>query len=538
MLIDLTSPQQQEMTHPSIVPNNVFDCSFLAKLNDMSILDAPIDVPTQTYFNEEFSTNSVFDSSKPMPPPYQSPPTYMNTYGLNKTSSMYAANPLGSNQYGNLDPFDTSHVAAGHSLPHSSDEHSRADGNYGRTHILRPNNANGMDLGQVSCHRPSATNEIDEIVQQSLASDGAKNTEISVTDMLKKLQYSDESSLKTSNNTTLNVNLSSTTLNDTDNFETLSLPTLSAAQNPKLSIDHAFLSELEKEIKYSDVNVNKGQTNELPNNTFNAIPNSNWLKNDFASSADTSVQMHYHKNEAQIPSKYQPAKANNSEIPHANVHLTKKFYNTEVVGADTKSIYHNLTKSEISTKSTVPATADGSSQSIYSNYSTVNSIMNSGVPTRYEQNVVDFVPTICHANGAGLSNMYSVASDIYGSAAGGNVYDVVAPNDAQSVIYDEVAADDLRPHRPAPVPPVLSAQQIQRRLERAQKEQQVYGNLGSNYSTNDYTMAAGGHFVYEEIIPKIYETTELSGKDHESKESFNSINSEAIKNAKIEQLLR
>ncbi|XP_055373158.1 activated Cdc42 kinase Ack [Condylostylus longicornis] len=50
----------------------------------------------------------------------------------------------------------------------------------------------------------------------------------------------------------------------------------------------------------------------------------------------------------------------------------------------------------------------------------------------------------------------------------------VASNNAQSVIYDEVSVDDfLRPHRPAPLaPPQLSAQQIQRRLEKMKYHQQ------------------------------------------------------------------
>lgn len=66
--------------------------------------------------------------------------------------------------------------------------------------------------------------------------------------------------------------------------------------------------------------------------------------------------------------------------------------------------------------------------------------------------------------------MYNYASDFY---------DAVAPTPSSyygsvpttSVIYDEVTSDDyLRPHRPAPQ---LSAQQIQRRLEKMKQQQQT-----------------------------------------------------------------
>lgn len=104
------------------------------------------------------------------------------------------------------------------------------------------------------------------------------------------------------------------------------------------------------------------------------------------------------------------------------------------------------------------------------------------------------------------NQMYASSASLYGSVTGHNMYDSVAAtpstyygqvplshlsatangqiysngsntgvSPAQPAIYDEVTLDDyLRPHRPAPLaPPQLSAQQIQRRLEKLKKQQEA-----------------------------------------------------------------
>lgn len=101
------------------------------------------------------------------------------------------------------------------------------------------------------------------------------------------------------------------------------------------------------------------------------------------------------------------------------------------------------------------------------------------------------------------NQIYASSASLYGSVTGNNIYDSVAPtpstyygqiplshitqangqiysngngsaNQVQPAIYDEVTLDDyLRPHRPAPLaPPQLSAQQIQRRLEKLKRQQE------------------------------------------------------------------
>lgn len=86
--------------------------------------------------------------------------------------------------------------------------------------------------------------------------------------------------------------------------------------------------------------------------------------------------------------------------------------------------------------------------------------------------------------------MYNYASDFYDSVAPSTYYGQVP---TASVIYDEVTGDDfLRPHRPAPQ---LSAQQIQRRLEKLKMQ-------GSN------------HQIYQVTQPQeIYDTTDSPGND-------------------------
>ncbi|KAH8302002.1 hypothetical protein KR044_001766 [Drosophila immigrans] len=86
------------------------------------------------------------------------------------------------------------------------------------------------------------------------------------------------------------------------------------------------------------------------------------------------------------------------------------------------------------------------------------------------------------------SNVYASSASLYGSverydavaaSTAGSAYYGQLPNGSNGAIYDEVTLDDyLRPHRPAPLaPPPLSAQQIQRRLDklRLQQQQQLEG---------------------------------------------------------------
>ncbi|XP_052847992.1 activated Cdc42 kinase Ack [Drosophila gunungcola] len=80
------------------------------------------------------------------------------------------------------------------------------------------------------------------------------------------------------------------------------------------------------------------------------------------------------------------------------------------------------------------------------------------------------------------NNAYASSGSLYDAVAAstaGSTYYGQVPNGSGAVLYDEVTQDDyLRPTRPAPLaPPPLSAQQIQRRMEkmRMQQQQQLEG---------------------------------------------------------------
>lgn len=666
MLIDLSSPQQPiaQDTASALTSNGFGDCVIgdggLPKvLNGMSILDTPIEVPTEGYQSDESQSVAVVDyftnePSKLEPPPYQSPPTYMNTYAINKSSSsskyastlsMGAMGPMPttiagatataaamttttSNQYGNLDPFDTSHISTASSqsnnamaaLPtfsYTSDMNaSRFDSSFIQNPIQKNNY---MDLVSTqSTNQPryatNATAELDEIVQNKIASLSPKRSQTPIAHGSERYtansmavlmandaksmnlnRSSDDVSFKMGANSTLSdslkVNLSSLTLNDTDEFESSQS---SERQNPKL--DRAFLAELEKEIykcDQSNVNMNNvnakidssnaiatggGITAAAATSTASAASSKdiNWLKNDFTNNSSGSSSGNAAANR-NPPMTQSPAKIYNNEqamikltnyesTAATNMTLSKKLYNSDVNNVEQPNGYG------ISAVAAA-ATTMQNDISTYSNYGPMiqsNNTQQTTMSTKYAKTLNNV------ANNT--NNTYSISGDIYGSiasgggGAGGNIYDIVAssgnsdyyqivqPNESQTVIYDEVAADDdlMRPHRPAPVPPsgpsVLSAQQIQRRIERAQKgqsqqqQQQLYDNLNSTYA-NGFGGGGGGgieskatarnQYIYEEIMQKNSNTNfNGDGIDAESKETINAASSETMKNMKIEHLLR
>lgn len=296
--------------------------------------------------------------------------------------------------------------------------------------------------------------------------------------------------------------------------------------------------------------------------TVNAISSTfNWFKNDFTNGSSGGASDNVANKNG--PVTQSPAKIYNNEktmikltnyekIESAaeNMTLSKKLYNTDV-----NNIEPNVLQNDIST---------------YSNYGQMVQSNNTQQMTTKCTKTLNNVANSNNISGSttNTNNAYAIATELYGSVAGGgNVYDIVAssgnsdyyqiiqPNESQTVIYDEVAADDdlMRPHRPAPGPPsgpsVLSAQQIQRRIERAQKEQsqqqqqQLYDNLNSSYA-NGFGGGGGSgkattrnHYIYEEIMQK-NSNTNFNGINAEAKETINAASSETMKHTKIDHLLR
>lgn len=316
MLIDLSSPQQQENVSP-MTSNSVFDGCFVSKINNMSILDAPIDVPTQEYPDEELNRAGIFDSEngKPEPPPYQSPPTYMNTYGMTKPLPKYnsTSNAL-LNQYGSIDPFDTSHISASNFQSVASTQSYPVERN-SSSMTRQTQSLDYNDLEYLARPKASATSEIDEIAQkkmvslssqidqaQTLTSDATATAATTTT-----IQNNNVSSFQASENSQLNdslkVNLSSLTLDDTDDFELqtmLSLDSEYSNQNPRLN--RTFLMELEKEIYKATPNINVNSTHKIH-------------KNDFATSSDMTAQVIQQK---QVTAAQSPVKCIKNAIKITN----------------------------------------------------------------------------------------------------------------------------------------------------------------------------------------------------------------------------
>lgn len=567
MLIDLSSPQAQP-THDiaSALPkSNGFDCSiggggggggsdnvFMPKLlNGMSILDTPIEVPTQGYANDESHTVDYFtnEPNKLEPPPYTQPPNYMNTYAISKSDRKYAPTTIttttATNQYGNLDPFDTSHIGPGasHSInstiptftPYTADLSAshRLDTSFIQNPIPK---MNYMDLAAstaVQSNRSSATAELDEIVQNKMASLSPKR---SVTPIQQTATTTSAANSTLSDS--LKVNLSSLTLNDTDDFENTRTSIACNAsmseqqQNPKL--DRAFLAELEKEMyKCDQANVNVNNVNALKNDDVTTAAGGgigatvapttignpsafNWFKNDITTNSGshyaTQSPAKIYNNEPTIMTKL-----TNYESTATNMTLSKKLFNTDANNAE-------------------PSGYSSTASASFKYTKTLNNLANSSNASS------------TYANASGSDNYGSIAGggniyDMVASSGSSDYYQIIQPNDSQTVntnlvIYDEVAADDImRPHRPAPGPPPsssgLSAQQIQRRIERAQKgqsQQQIYDNLHATYA-NGFA-ANANQYIYEEIMQK------NCNSGSEAKETINAASSEQMKNMKIDHLLR
>lgn len=611
MLIDLSPPQQIEPNFPSTSNTN-------GAISGVSILDAPIEIPTQNDSSDlttDLNSTDMFSSletNRLEPPPYQSPPTYMNTYGLcqyHSTATIMNPTDLVGVNFSSIDkpttsafdPFDTSHIAS--SKSYSSTVNVMLDN-------LKKDNKNNVNKNQENTirNRPNYASQLDELVQNTMVSLSPKSSHSSLTNtsegssrltnqnLNNQLNYGADKLMNATEDNALSdsmqVNLSSLTLNDT--AEDLSSSNLVAANGNKENdtdsalvkkFDKSFLAELEKEMykketTATNINMNSSQSyasqSTNKENTVNAIPSDIYGRSGTFSNINTRLY-----NDAMVPSSltstpstsipppgkltnaytkstnqdiasgksnYDSSSATNSSTRnyytaspnHSPIILNKKQQNTEQMTNGSKSAAAtNLNQMWVDRQTTIPSSSSipnpvyTNEQAVYSNYSATHLYGNATTLSSEQKHhyvAVANRPPGKNQQPRTNSNLYnSVTSDIYGS---GNIYDVVAlpnstsaasnyydifasnatnttttstaitntnkidnyyeaitTNESQSVIYDEVAGEEmLRPHRPAPIaPPTLSAQQIQRRLERAQKEQ-MYGNVGLSTNGNVSTI--------------------------------------------------
>lgn len=611
MLIDLSPPNEL----PASTSTN-------QRINmNISILDAPIDVPTA---GESSTTSEAADLSgengKMEPPPYQSPPTYMNTYGLSQAFNSMA-----------VDPFDTSHI-----VPHNPYSPLTI------SNVIAAKSTNGASSIRQRPVAATPKSQLDELVQNTMASLSPKGSHTSLNSIdlsakantssnLSQWRTSNANHLTTSVNSnrskstsalpntssdtlsdSMNVNLSSSTLHDTDTeLSSVNGDLMNSFGNSETTkIDKTFLAELEKEMYKNDtamsnlnVNMSAAHNNQYQNGKKYSV-----------TAISSDVYANRLHNETMSPSRltHSQVKAINADVTYAKSNYestspigrnyysptsNKKQFNTNVNHTDMTTTATGSPMAGCSNQTWPVATIDRPmsmaeineavrTQAIYSNFAMSNVYSNAASLAAEQQH--NFVavsnrpsaPAVCSTNSLSRAN-YSVTSDIYGSLAGGNMYDVVAApqssnssayygfvmpttadvhakpidyyettasNESQTVIYDEVAGEDLlRPHRPAPIaPPILSAQQIQRRLERVQNEQQqqLYGNIGGHYQlTNGFDSIDAIGNQQQKVMALISDVAGDSGdaNEQEARQALIAANwdhATAVRKIKIERLLR
>lgn len=636
MLIDL-SPNDGGVL--SISSSRQMAMSQTPSMN-ISLLDAPIDVPTENMETNSYNLATTSSDSKPEPPPYQSPPTYINTLGINTQSdNNYALNNFQQNQF---DPFDTSYIGS-ETVTHR----------YGSTNVTRQQlNQNSTADAQILKHSNNQngaiakqkimTTQLDTLVMNTMVSlsprSSVKNLSTLVSNDVKSnmttnnlTQWNTRSQLNVSQgsivNETLDVSMADADVitfnNETDqslseslkvNLSSLSIDdSINSSFNTPKKLDKAFYAELEKEIYKNESSaasliVNTSQTyagnssnkensvstmpseiyerrtagnssdilnlNKVQNlsprplkyaNTMTKSINQEIAQNNRAIYESSALNFSYHNN-VQTAATSAASSKNYSHIPYQ----FQKQNNTDTNGAvsgssiDTNSVINQIWFEQqntvglatanvqpVAVAQPLPSTTDSPrKQGQYGNIPTTteknhNFVAISNRAPINNQQINDLTRQV--------NNMYSsVAGDIYGSVAGDIYESIMPPGSArygsiprnsqvygnssaatlpsmQPVLYDEVASEELlRPHRPAPVVPLmqpLSAQQIQRRLER----QQLYGNLPNQATNESQKVTALMREIGDEAThAEVVQALQSANWDH----------SIAIRHFKIERLVR
>ncbi|XP_050081364.1 activated Cdc42 kinase Ack [Anopheles maculipalpis] len=507
ILIDLSSPND-EATFGGAAPGAV-PAGGGSYRQVTSILDEPIDIPTEgdDHFGQQQLSQQSHDQQlqaaailnypsvspvpsaapKLVPPPYQMPPKYSNTYGIVHDSTLNLSiatepDPFAPQQPQpqKQEPIVTSDYESGPSSSISSRELmasikrqqtidqsvpppmavygnvrgsvSNINANYGRV---------GADLEGLTADMLSSLNN--GASGSGLSSPGSRDV------------YNDS----------LEVNISSNSIGNVANGSISPYGGSTAQLNvmPK-TVSKAFLAELEKDI-------------------YKQAP--------MAGSNMNSSVAYAARNNAKDTSKYDTT---------ANLAMSQIYANQANSIALAASLQQQLTlspkKQNLTHQQASSSDTNTLVQQLWAERNSVTTVPSATVGEQHQpphispQKTHNFVAlsngvtSLHYGSTVSLSgpNIYnsvyngSIASDVY-QTVGGDMYDVVAPTPAslyervpsqqvynnvgnqvpmtETAIYDEVSNElsDLRPIRPAPSAP-LSAQQIQRRLDRlAQQDQQV-----------------------------------------------------------------
>ncbi|XP_061390843.1 activated Cdc42 kinase Ack-like [Musca vetustissima] len=435
-------PQQGPLLHLGESASMHVDSSFC-------ILDAPIDVPTEgdgeyldndntsvmphtpTMPTTQMQSQTQFEfagasPSRLHPPPYQMPPTYSNTLEFSQQQQQRGS-----------DPFDTSKI-----------------------------NINGTSSNQNTSLQNSNSNYNSPAARKSLFGGGAVPNSTSSSN----ISITEDSALQKNLSTlSLEKQTQQTTVNDA-----------------QVVLDKNFIAELEKDM-YS----NKGH-NDFERNTTQMYANKEAV---------------YANKQNLTPLKNSSNSLSNNSSPSSNNGASPKMHNTDRqknataasgVSNTTQSVVNRIWYERVANQSEYYA--QPTAENIYSNQGIYQATPAAAITTSTSQEANHgFVAVSNRVVPPKTANqIYASSASIYGSVTGPGIYDSVAPTPStyygqvplshmsgngqiysngggQPAIYDEVAGDDyLRPHRPAPLaPPQLSAQQIQRRLEKLKRQQEA-----------------------------------------------------------------
>lgn len=497
MLIDL-SPTDGIISLSDTTKNQSIHSS---RSSGICLLDEPIEIPTENIFSDEGlseDTGAMVGDTRERklePPPYKNPPTYTNTIEFSRNVPKSPKNTT-LRKLQNVeqlsDPFNTT---------------SQTCDNQFNIYLNTENttsNSGNMSVSDI--------NNLSRMVGSLNVSSSMNRTPSPAQSI--QIQTLNDFQLASSNDNSLSdslkVNLSSNTGDDSFDIK-----------NSPMKLDKSFLTELEKNL-YKNERENKNLN--LPSEKYTNCMNNTSIYQKSFSNLEKMSNINSMTNE--------PSSSNSTNLLQSP--QSKKCTNT------TKSINHELSNyvrnlnentytnvnnvNNVNYKNyfTLPS---GGKQSNVSNYGDTSSIINqiwmetALNPQNIQNNtqasssnthnfvaisnrqLIDSPKKESQTSHSQLqsqnsnhlndrSNIYSsVAGDMYSSVIydkiGASNYAGLYSNDMSMIqntasslpIYDEVA--ELRPHRPAPIIPpnqILSAQQIQRRLEK-QQQQQIYGNM-------------------------------------------------------------
>lgn len=641
MLIDLSPTTSVDHNQSSPLSSSGQQAmSQTASSLNVSLLDAPIDVPTEGSALS-LTANESECETKLEPPPYQSPPTYMNTLGMCQSMDNYAASTSFSNfqlpsanTNHQSDPFNTSHVAL----------------RYGSTAIERPQSSQHSpgkytELGAIAKQlqqqqQKPMTNQLDALVLNTMASLSPRssyknlstlvsvdaksnNTNIlwnrapsnispRLDDMMvpqgaaspDDQQVDEDNSLSES----MKVNLSTLSIDDTINN----------SRSSAKKLDKAFYADLEKEIYKNEssaaaliVNTSQTYARQSANkeNSVSTMPSEIYERRSIVSGGLTggdsgAINLNKVQNASPRPVKYSNAmpKSINQEIAQrssnydtsSGINLIQQQTVTGSAAASTAASLKNFAQVPYQIQKQNNTESSGVGTVAIDTASVINQIWfeqqsstavakeSPRKPTIGQYGLLpplsvapeknhNFVaisnrPSSMVQNDTRPNNIYSsVAGDIYGSIAG-DIYETIQPPTSMlqpstpeiycsiprnsavygntmpslaPVLYDEVAGEEqLRPHRPAPVVPGLSAQQIQRRMERERQQmqkQQAYGNV-----TDVQQMIYGNIPESQKVAALMREIGDeaTQGEAVQALQTANWDHATAVRHFKIERLVR